>query len=299
MARARNIKPGFYKNEDLAECSIWARFIFPGLWMMADREGRLEYRPKRIKGELLPYDNQDTEPLLRELERHGFILIYEVDGKEYIQIVKFSLHQNPHHREAESVIPPPKSLGLDGVGNNGKPEATAQCNDSEAQGKPRNDDRESDLPRGSSRADSLIPDSGFSDSPIREAQQHNYRGQSRAADGPNDRAIAVAVLLRKAGVSPMTGQHPAAREFADTGANDAQLLAAVDIARQRKPAPEAISPNYLRPILAEILSPKPRATSRADARAQERADVIATLTGRKPAHERTPDTLDVVARRVD
>ena len=35
MARARNIKPGFYKNEDLAECSLTARFIFPGLWMLA------------------------------------------------------------------------------------------------------------------------------------------------------------------------------------------------------------------------------------------------------------------------
>ncbi|MCT9071208.1 YdaU family protein [Cupriavidus gilardii] len=92
------------------------------------------------------------------------------------------------------------------------------------------------------------------------AQQHNHRGQSRAAEGPNDRAIDVAVLLRSLGVSPMTGQHPAAREFADTGATDAQLRAAVDIARERKPAPEPISPNYLRPILAEILSPpKPRA----------------------------------------
>ncbi|WP_284459596.1 DUF1376 domain-containing protein [Cupriavidus campinensis] len=90
--------------------------------------------------------------------------------------------------------------------------------------------------------------------------QHNHGGQSRAAGGPNDRAIDVAVLLRSLGVSPMTGQHPAAREFADTGATDDQLRAAVEVARDRKPAPEAISPNYLRPILAEILNPpKPRA----------------------------------------
>ena len=74
MARARNIKPGFYKNEDLAECSPWARLIFPGLWMLADREGRMEDRPKRIKGELLPYDSIDVDPLLEELARWGFIL---------------------------------------------------------------------------------------------------------------------------------------------------------------------------------------------------------------------------------
>lgn len=107
MARARNIKPGFYKNEDLAECSIWARFIFPGLWMLADRDGRLEDRPKRIKGELLTYDSVDVEPLLDELSRFGFIVRYEVDGQKYIQINKFSQHQSPHVREQASSIPAP------------------------------------------------------------------------------------------------------------------------------------------------------------------------------------------------
>lgn len=107
MTRSRNIKPGFFKNEDLAECSIWTRYIFPGLWMMADREGRLEDRPKRIQGELLPYDGQPVEPMLAELHAHGFIVRYEVDGVRYIQIVNFSKHQAPHHREADSDIPPP------------------------------------------------------------------------------------------------------------------------------------------------------------------------------------------------
>lgn len=99
----------------------------------------------------------------------------------------------------------------------------------------------------------------------------------------------------------MTGMHPAATEFANTGATDEQLRAAVDIARQRKPAPEAISPNYLRPILAEVMNPQaPRPTaSRADARAQERADVHAILSGRKPNHERTPDAIDVEARVIE
>lgn len=109
MARARNIKPGFYKNEDLAECSVWARLIFPGIWMLADREGRLEDRPKRIKGELLPFDSIEVDPLLSELERFGFILRYAVDGIRYIQITKFSEHQAPHVREAASTIPAPSS----------------------------------------------------------------------------------------------------------------------------------------------------------------------------------------------
>jgi hypothetical protein len=144
MARARNIKPGFYKNEDLAECSIWARFIFPGLWMLADREGRLEDRPKRIKGELLPFDSQDAEPLLRELEARGFIVRYQIDGASFIQISKFSTHQAPHYSEKPSTIKPPilpESLVDDGIQ------------------KPENSGKEAQIKRGSQPPDSLIPDS--------------------------------------------------------------------------------------------------------------------------------------------
>lgn len=123
MARARNIKPGFYKNEDLAECSVWARLIFPGLWMLADREGRLEDRPKRIKGELLPFDSQEIDPLLQELQHFGFLVRYENSEGRFIQILKFAEHQQPHYSEKPSVIKPPPlpefSRKLNGIKLNG------------------------------------------------------------------------------------------------------------------------------------------------------------------------------------
>ncbi|CAN7460363.1 hypothetical protein LJR130_003027 [Variovorax sp. LjRoot130] len=62
---------------------------------MADRDGRPEDRPKRIKAELFPFDTIDVEPLLKELERWKFIVRYEVDGLQAIQILKFSEHQKP------------------------------------------------------------------------------------------------------------------------------------------------------------------------------------------------------------
>ena len=108
MARARNIKPRFFMNEDLAECEPLARLLFAGLWCIADREGRLEDRPKRIKIETLPYDDCDVDELLNELQEHGFILRYEASGNNYIQIVNFKKHQNPHIKESKSTIPPPK-----------------------------------------------------------------------------------------------------------------------------------------------------------------------------------------------
>jgi len=105
--RSRNIKPALFKNELLAECDPLARLMFTGLWCMADREGLLEYRPKRIKVEVLPYDNVDIEKLLQQLEDRGFIKIYTIKTNKYIQVVNFLKHQNCHIHEQKSTIPAP------------------------------------------------------------------------------------------------------------------------------------------------------------------------------------------------
>ena len=131
MARSRNIKPGFFKNENLADLDPLARLLFAGLWTLADRDGRLENRPKRIKVEILPYDECSIEELLAELEggREQFIFCYEVDGEQYIQINNFLKHQNPHHKEQESTIPAPgkhqAKLGQE-LGNNATREQSTQ-----------------------------------------------------------------------------------------------------------------------------------------------------------------------------
>lgn len=107
MSRARNIKPGFFRNDRLAECDPLARILFAGLWCMADREGRLEDRPKRIKAECLPYDDCDADRLLEQLSDRGFITRYVIDGSAFIAINEFGKHQNPHVKEAASTIPAP------------------------------------------------------------------------------------------------------------------------------------------------------------------------------------------------
>jgi hypothetical protein len=106
MARSRNIKPGFFINDKLAEINPLGRLLFAGLWTIADREGRLEDRPKKIKAEILPYDDCDIDKLLTDLNSANFIIRYSVDEEAYIQIINFNLHQNPHKNETNSVIPP-------------------------------------------------------------------------------------------------------------------------------------------------------------------------------------------------
>lgn len=145
MSRARNIKPGFFSNEDIAELSFGSRLLFIGLWTLSDREGRLEDRPKRIRGELFRFDEISTETLsewLDLLATKGFILRYSVDQESYIQITNFVKHQNPHKKEQASSIP-----GPDEKGNN--PVITGQV--------PEKPDHAGLIPP------SLIPDSGFSD----------------------------------------------------------------------------------------------------------------------------------------
>ena len=107
MARARMLKPGFFRNETLCELSHATRLLYAGLWGSADREGRLEDRPKRIAADVFPYEHLDVNAMLDELDAAGFIVRYVVDSTRYIAIPKFLDHQRPHVREAPSIIPAP------------------------------------------------------------------------------------------------------------------------------------------------------------------------------------------------
>jgi hypothetical protein len=136
--RARNIKPGFFRDEQLLQVPPLGRLLFAGLWCLADREGRLLDRPAQIKWDILPADDCDVNALLAELTMRGFIRRYTADGTRYIEVTRFLAHQRPHYKEKASIIPPP-------------PDTTpAQKHDS-------------------TRSDSLIPDSLIPDSLIPSA----------------------------------------------------------------------------------------------------------------------------------
>jgi len=150
MARARNIKPGFFTNDVLSEVHPLGRILFAGLWTLADREGRLEDRPKKIKAEVLPFDNCDANKLLGDLDNRCFIKRYVFDAIGYIQITNWKKHQNPHIKEAESTIPAPCKNSANPVSDiEQAPEMPKQ-----ASGKPE------PVEEIQERA-GLIPDSGF------------------------------------------------------------------------------------------------------------------------------------------
>lgn len=103
MARTRQIKPSFFDNEGLGRCAPLARLLYQGLWMEADRNGRLEDRPERLKVRILPWDACDVNALLKELQASGFVRRYRarVGGRAValLEVVNFELHQKPHPQE--------------------------------------------------------------------------------------------------------------------------------------------------------------------------------------------------------
>lgn len=116
MARIRSIKPSFFTNEDLAELSFAHRLCFAGLWTQADREGRLEDRPRRLKAAIFPYDDIDMNALLTGLAEKQFIVRYAADGVAYIAVNGFLKHQRPKSDEPASVIAAPILENPRGIG---------------------------------------------------------------------------------------------------------------------------------------------------------------------------------------
>lgn len=112
MARIRTIKPEFYRDERIADLSYAAAFHFPGLWLLADRAGRLRDRPREIKAELAPLRKVDMEEVLTELATAGLILRYSVNGVGLIQVNNLERHQRFNNREPESSLPPPNSSSI-------------------------------------------------------------------------------------------------------------------------------------------------------------------------------------------
>jgi hypothetical protein len=105
MPRARLLKPGFFLNPDLGEMPQAARLLFAGLWCVADRAGRLVDDPRRLKVQLLPWDDENVDELLDELAGAGFICRYATGGARFIHILNFEKHQHPHRNEPESTLP--------------------------------------------------------------------------------------------------------------------------------------------------------------------------------------------------
>jgi hypothetical protein len=102
--RIRLLHPEFFTDATLARVSDFARLVFAGLWLIADREGRLPDSPKMIDGAILPLDKRSCTKALTELAAAGRIQRYVTPAGPVIQVVNFLKYQHPHPKEKASAL---------------------------------------------------------------------------------------------------------------------------------------------------------------------------------------------------
>lgn len=114
MARIRTIKPEFFIHEGLfdleQETGLPVRVAFAGLFTVADRKGRFEWRPRRLKAAVLPYDDIDFSRVLDALTTRGFLVRYASQGRTFGAIPSWDKHQVVNNREKCSEFPEPPQV---------------------------------------------------------------------------------------------------------------------------------------------------------------------------------------------
>lgn len=113
MPRQRMVKPDFFDSGSLAACTIPARLVFIGLWVMADDKGNMKFEERKLTRQLFPYDDMDPRMLivwLAELEEVGCIKVYEPHGDVCISIPNFLTYQTIKNPSKTTVPAPPESL---------------------------------------------------------------------------------------------------------------------------------------------------------------------------------------------
>ena len=97
--RIRSIRPEFWSSEDIAAMDWFTRLVYIGLWSYVDDNGVGRDIERLIVTDLFPLDEDLRESsrrvtgALRHLSDRGHVTRYEVDGKRYLHIVKWTTHQ--------------------------------------------------------------------------------------------------------------------------------------------------------------------------------------------------------------
>ena len=114
--RIRTIKPEFWRSEDIAQLDPWERLLFIGLWNYVDDNGVGKDNSAAIAGDLFVHDLENdpsiffkVESGLKHLADAGLIQRYEVDGRRYVYVSAWSLHQRIN-RPSRARLPLPVTI---------------------------------------------------------------------------------------------------------------------------------------------------------------------------------------------
>lgn len=83
-------------DDRLASCSSLSRILFIGMLFKYQDTGLITISPRRIKAEIIPYDECNIDELLSELIHNGLLSFYEGDdedretGYEFVDLEYFN-----------------------------------------------------------------------------------------------------------------------------------------------------------------------------------------------------------------
>lgn len=151
MARIRTIKPDFWTDPGVADCTMAARLLFIGSWNHADDYGVLKDDPDRLRLQVLPGDDIDAFGLVDELVKRNLLQrMIAPDGTNVLVIRTFCVHQKIDKRSvgrygdpadfqpippdpAESLpIPPTPAPVKEGTGTEGNGISTPLSSDEQS-----------------------------------------------------------------------------------------------------------------------------------------------------------------------
>lgn len=113
MARIRTIKPEFWEDEKLAKLPVHARLLFIGTWNFADDNGALLANPVLMKSHIFPYEDIGISTIsewIDMLVENGMLIRTTYNGKDYLVIRKFLIHQKINRKSIRINIPLPVVL---------------------------------------------------------------------------------------------------------------------------------------------------------------------------------------------
>ena len=254
MARIRTVKPELFTHEQLYEAEretgLPLRVAFIGLFTQADREGRFKWRPRTLKLGILPHDELDFSRVLDALATRGFLVKYASPTGEILGCIPtFGIHQQINNRESPSALPDPAQCvdltgEIDAWGTRDPRVVNACPTRYEGKGKEgKGKEGENLKPIEEERAiENLTP-----------ARIDGENQNVKPSETP--RAVVIASRLRRAGIQGANASNPHLCEWAENPrVTDDMLDAAADLAKARTTNP---GPNYLAPIIAQLLNPPP------------------------------------------
>ena len=113
MARIRTIKPEFWEDEKLAKLPVYARLLFIGTWNFADDNGALLANPVLMKSHIFPYEDIGISTIsewIDMLVENGMLIRTTYNGKDYLVIRKFLIHQKINRKSIRINLPLPVVL---------------------------------------------------------------------------------------------------------------------------------------------------------------------------------------------